>query len=105
MRRKVNVKLVGSVLVGLLVAGVTVHFLHGYQVQRNAYRLLERAEQAAEAKDDEKALAYYAQYLTFVPGDIDALQKYVEALDRRTGEDGDVIALTLRMEQVLRAKP
>src|ERR1043166_7632197 len=104
MQRNLNVKLVGGTLAGLLVAAVAVHFLHGYQVQRNAYRLLERAEQSVAAKDDDKALTYYSQYLSFVPGDIDAMQKYVEALDRRTPVDGDVVRLTLLMEQVLRAK-
>jgi len=102
MHNRVNLKLIGTVVGVLLIASVAVHFLHGYQMQHNAYRLLERA--GAE-QDVDKALAYYSQYLTFVPNDADATQKYAELLDRRGGDDGERIHLVLLMEQVLRAKP
>jgi tetratricopeptide (TPR) repeat protein len=105
MRRKLNVKLVASVLAGLLVASVGVHFLHGYQLQRNAYRLLEQGDRAADDKDDEKALTYYGQYLSFVPNDADTVQKYAQVLDRRAVRGADRVQLILRMEQVLRVKP
>ena len=103
MRRNLNVKLVASVIGGLLVFSVGVHFLHGYQVHRNAYRLLERADQAVAAKEDAKALVYYAQYLALVPNDVDAVQKYAEVLDRRP-DDADPEDLIVRMEKVLRVK-
>jgi tetratricopeptide (TPR) repeat protein len=103
MRRKLNIKLVASVVGGLFVFSVGVHFLHGYQVQRNAYRLRERAEQAVNAKDDGKALTYYAQYLKLAPEDVDSAQKYVEILDRRP-DDADPEDLVVRMENVLRFK-
>jgi len=102
MRRKLNVKLVVSVFASLLIGGVGVHFLHGYQVQRNAYRLLELADQAVTDQKDDKASAYYAQYLSFVPNDVDTVQKYANVLDRQGVTDTDQI---LRMEQVLRVKP
>ncbi|MBI1831499.1 MAG: tetratricopeptide repeat protein, partial [Planctomycetes bacterium] len=104
MQRKINLKLVGIVLAGLFILSVAVHFLHGYQVQRNAYRLLERADRASAEKDVDKALTYYALYLTFSPNDFDATQKYAELLDRR-GDDGDRVHLILLLEQVLRGKP
>ena len=105
MHRKLNIKLVVSVLASLLVASVGVHFLHGFQLQRNAYRLLEMGDQAVNDKKDEKALTYYAQYLTFVPDDADTVQKYAVVLDRRATTDGERLHLILRMEQVLRVKP
>ena len=103
MRRKLNVKLVASVVGGLLVFSVGVHFLHGYQVERNAYRLLERADQAVAAKEDAKALIYYDQYLALVPNDVDTMQKYAELLDRRP-DDADPVDLVVKMEKVLRVK-
>ncbi len=60
MRRKLNVKLVFGLLGGLLLTAVSVHFLHGYQLGRNAYRLLERGDLAREAKEYEKAQTFYA---------------------------------------------
>ena len=104
MRRKLNVKLVAIVLAGLLVFGVGAHFLHAFQLRQNAYRLLERGDQALVHKDFDKALNSYAQYLTFVPGDVDTLQKYAEVLDVRA-DASERVELVLKMEQVLRAKP
>lgn len=104
MRRKLNIKLVACVGGVLFVAGVCVHFLHGYQVGRHAYVLRELADRAVEARDDDRALACYAQYLAFAPNDADSLQKYVEVLERRA-DAGDRVRLVLQMEQVLRAKP
>src|ERR1019366_3777153 len=105
MRRKFNVKLVASVLAGLLITSVGVHFLHGYQLQRNAYRLLEQGDRAVADKEDEKALSYYAQYLNFVPNDADTMQKYAQVMDRRGVSWAERVQLVLRMEQVLRVKP
>jgi cellulose synthase operon protein C len=105
MRRTLNVKFVVIIFASLLMAGIGVHFLHGYQVQRNAYRLLERGDQAVADKKDDNALAYYAQYLSLVPEDVDTLQKYANVLDRTAVADGERVHLILRMEQILRVKP
>lgn len=105
MKRKLNVKLVAGLALGLAVTAVIVHFVHGYQVQQNAYRLLERADRAAESKDFDRALTYYAQYLVFVPDDADTVQKYAEALDRGADTVGERVRVVLLMEQVLRVKP
>ncbi len=105
MRRKLNVKLVFGLLGGLLLTAVSVHFLHGYQLGRNAYRLLERGDLAREAKEYEKAQTFYAHYLTFVPNDPDTVQKYAEVLDRLAQPGADRVQLVKLMEQVLRVKP
>ena len=105
MRRHVNIKLVACVLGTLLVLAIGVHFLHGFQGQRNAYRLLERADRALEAKDDVRAMTYYAQYLAFVPNDVDTVQKYAQVLDRHVESYSDQVRLILLLEQVLRVKP
>jgi len=54
MRRSLNYKFLLGLLAGTAVFGTGVHFLHAYQVRRNAGALLTRAEQAEKA---EKAAA------------------------------------------------
>jgi cellulose synthase operon protein C len=105
MKRRLNYKLVLSLLGGFAVAAIVVHFVHGYQLRRNAHRLLERAERALEEKKPEAALTYYAQYLGFVPDDADTVQKYARVLDTRVDTVADRVRLVLLMEQVLRVKP
>ncbi len=61
--KRLNVKL-ALWLVGIAVFSVVgVHFLHGYQVDRNADFLKVQAEQAQTAGNDEEAVKYYSQYL------------------------------------------
>jgi tetratricopeptide (TPR) repeat protein len=105
MRRKINVKLLAIVLGSALIAAVGIHFLHAYQLGENAYRLLEHGDRALAAREFDKALGYYGQYLTFVPNDANTTQKYVQALDVRAESVSERVKLILMMEQVLRAKP
>src|SRR3974390_2318410 len=99
MLPRLNVKLVAIVLGTLTLVGIGVHFLHGYQLTQNAYRLLERGDEAAQAKDFDKALSCYSQYLTLVPNDVDTLQKYAQVLDVRAVSAADRVELVLKMEQ------
>src|SRR5262245_12163095 len=105
MRRKLNVRLIVSVLGATLCVFVVVHFLHGYQLYRTANRLLERGDRAIEENDDVKALTCYSQYLNFLPNDADTAQKYAQVLDRHVTTVADRVRLILLMEQVLRVKP
>src|SRR5436305_6005263 len=75
MRKSLNIKYLGYWLAAILVLGVGVHFLHGFQVKRNAGALKEQAEKAEEAGDLRHAADYFRQYLGFVPGDTDALAR------------------------------
>jgi len=47
------------------------HFLHGYQVRRNASGLLEQADRAEQEKEPIKALEYLSRYVGLVPADAD----------------------------------
>src|SRR5947209_2393966 len=98
MRRKLNVKLIGGILAGLLIAAAAVHFLHEWQLKRNAYRLLEHGDRAMHDNEYEKARICYAQYLTFVPQDADTAQKYAQVLDRIASSGGERVELVLKME-------
>src|SRR5205085_9037554 len=87
----------------VLVSGV--HFLHAYQIRRNAGVLREQAESALALKDYQRAVTYFRQYLGFVPTDIDAFADYALLLTH------DKIATTQRarlhaflsLESVLRS--
>jgi tetratricopeptide (TPR) repeat protein len=103
MQRKLNVKLVLVLLGSLLVLSVAVHFWHGYQLRQNARYLLDRADRAMSERQLDAALIYYAQYLNFVPNDVDTVQKYAETMD--ASGDADRVQVVLLIEQVLRAKP
>src|SRR5438309_1919741 len=97
---KINVGFLLCLLLGLALCGVGVHFLHGYQLRRNAGAFLvqaDRAEQEArEAKDPrargaqrEKAAQYLRRYLALRPGDTEARARYGRVLEdmARSGND------------------
>ncbi len=80
MRYTLNWKLLIVLLVVVGALGVGVHFLHAYQVDRNARALRERATAAVQAGDAEKARQALTRYLTYVPADADALADYGKVL-------------------------
>ena len=51
-----------------MLLAACVHFLHGFQVKRNASAFLRRADQTEEQEDLRLAAAYLSGYLAFVPG-------------------------------------
>jgi Tfp pilus assembly protein PilF len=104
MRRKLNVRLLLWTVAALVPAAVAVHFVHGYQVRRNAEVLLQRGDQELEQGRPDQALVYYGQYLGFVPGDTDAQEKYVRLLDR-LAPPGDRIRVVLLMQRLLLERP
>src|SRR4051812_17907762 len=55
---------------------VATHFLHAYQVQRNASAMLDRAHRAKDAGELGKATDYLGRYLGMAPDNIDALAEY-----------------------------
>jgi cellulose synthase operon protein C len=87
--RVFNVRLAAILLAVVVVFGVGVFFLHGYQVQRNADFFLdeakkarERAQEAAKNKDTEaerqatkEALEYLHWHVNLMPNDADSLEQ------------------------------
>ena len=102
MRRKLHIKRVVGILGGLFLLAAALFAVHRFQVQRNAYRLLELGDRAVEEGDYEKARTCYSHYLHYAPNDADTAQKYAQVLDKTGGEP---LALLNLMEQVLRLKP
>jgi len=63
--RRLNVKLALWLVIVTLVSVVGVHFLHGYQIDRNAEFLRLQAETAKKDGDVKKAIKQYNQYLKY----------------------------------------
>ena len=107
-RRHVNLKFVLGLLIAVGVTGAGVHFVHGYQVKRQAGILLRRAADARESQDFAKAIDYLGRYLGFEPGNNDALADYAELLDEEGARTGSVrlrVRAFSAQEQVLLREP
>lgn len=61
--KRLNIKLAVILLTVFLVLGVSVHFLHGYQVARHAGGLLDQAQEAREDRKLTEAIQLYDRYL------------------------------------------
>jgi cellulose synthase operon protein C len=102
MNRRVNVKLLASLIGAILLFALGIHLLHGFQERRNSRSLLEQAERAAEAGQKEQAVAHLRTYLGFSPNDTDALSRYGMLLSQlATNPNARLQALDV-LEQVLR---
>ena len=55
MKRRLNLKVLGTLLVATFFLGTGVHFLHGFQVKRKADSLLRRAEDVGVDGDSHPA--------------------------------------------------
>ncbi|MFG0335507.1 MAG: hypothetical protein ACF8TS_19275, partial [Maioricimonas sp. JB049] len=64
---RVNVRLLLVTLTILIVAAVSIHFVHGYWIQRNADVLLERADVAEQEERYSDAISALTQYLNLQP--------------------------------------
>jgi cellulose synthase operon protein C len=82
-KRSINYVAVVVLLVGCILLGVGVHFLHAFQVKRNAHILLEQADQAEQKGENQQALVYLAQYLGMVPNDTAVLARYGLLADKQ----------------------
>jgi|GEM_PF-3297760 len=82
MRRRLNIKLLAGLIVGTLVFGGGVHFLHGIQVKRNADGLINRAQKARDDDNMTEAIRLLARYLSHFPNDKEVAKR--AALDAKT---------------------
>ncbi len=107
MRRRLHVKLLVALLAGSALALVGIHFLHGFQVKRQAGSLLTQADRAEDQKDYRGAIDYLRRYLGFQPTKTDVLARYVRLMAREdvaTTSRARLAAL-LVLESVLRQDP
>ncbi len=76
-----TLKLIASVV----VFGVCVHFLHAYQVDRNANTLLAKSKEAQAEGDLKEATQYLRAYIGFRPQDAGAVADLAQLLDQQAG--------------------
>ena len=76
MRKRFNVRFALYLLVTLIVVAVGTHFLHAYQVRRNAGGFLARADQAEQDGQLSQAADYLGRYLSFNPDDLDTQARF-----------------------------
>jgi predicted Zn-dependent protease len=105
MRRRLNVKLLVWLLAGLTAVGVGVHWLHAFQVRRNARALRQQAERYLAEGQLSEAISYLGQYLTYEPGDTETLAKYALALDQAANSPTARFQAWDLLEQALRREP
>ena len=74
--RSINVAAVLILLVGSVLLGVGTHFLHAYQVKRNAHTLLDQADVAERDGEPDQVADYLGQYLQMAPNDTSVLARY-----------------------------
>jgi tetratricopeptide (TPR) repeat protein/Tfp pilus assembly protein PilF len=100
--RTINLGAVLILLLGGAVVAVSVHFVHGFQLSRNAAYLLEEAKEAQASDRLEEARETLASYLELNPTDTDARFRYGLLLHRAaTSPQGKMHAL-LVLEKALR---
>jgi tetratricopeptide (TPR) repeat protein len=108
MNRSLNVKFLAVLLGALVVIGPSLHFLHAFQVKRNARSLLRHAEKAKEDNQLEQAADYLKRFLGFQPGDNDALADYgkvLAELSRQKRSPRKALDAFLALDQLLRREP
>ncbi len=105
MRRTLNLRFAGVLLGILILTGSAVHFLHGYQVKRNAGALLEQARRARDEGREAQAVDYLGDYLRYMPKDNEALTEYAELLGKLAKSPKAQLRAYLILDQVLRRLP
>jgi tetratricopeptide (TPR) repeat protein len=105
MKRRINPRLLLITLAGLVVLGVGLHLLHGYQVRRNAAAFLREADRHEQEGDDAKAIEDLARYLGLRPDDDGAYARYALLLDKLAKTPRARERAYLVLEQALRRNP
>lgn len=75
MKRKLNLPLILALVVIFSVLGISVHFLHAFQVRRSAGALLREAELAIQDGKSREAIGFLTRYVQLAPLDIGAVVK------------------------------
>src|SRR5438552_12579009 len=102
MTRRLNVRYLACLMVGGTLFATTVHFVHGYQVRRNARTLLAHAQRADADGHPDEAVRFLNDYLTLVPEDTEALATLGQTLDRLINSPRGRLRVLLIYDQVLR---
>jgi tetratricopeptide (TPR) repeat protein len=80
--RALNVRLLNRILAVALVASLVGHFVHEFQLKRNASAFLRQADRAEEQGHLDQSALYLSRYLAYEPNDIDILARYGLTLEK-----------------------
>jgi tetratricopeptide (TPR) repeat protein len=104
-KRSLDIRFLVIFLVLVAVLGGGTHYLHGYQVKRNAAVLLAQANLAEQENDVKRFRTYLARYITFRPDDLEAATRYGLLLDREAKTPRDKYDAFLQLDSVIRRDP
>ncbi len=68
--KRLNIKLAVSLVIGIVVLGAGVHFLHAFQVDRNAEGVFEQAQALYEKGEYDEAYQFGYRYLNLRSEDL-----------------------------------
>ena len=105
MKRRLDVRFLVVLLLAAAALGGGGHFLHGYQVKRNAGYLDDRARKAEEGKDVPAALNYLSRYLAVRPDDAGARGRYGILLAKVAKTEREKEQAFVTLERALREDP
>jgi len=106
MRKKFNVRFFAVMVGALALLAGSIHYLHGYQVRRNARSLLDQARHAEESGHLNQAGGLFSTYLIYYPDDAATLAEYGALLDRQSALDPRARPRALRvLDKALRLNP
>ncbi len=74
--KRLNLRFVAILIVGLILSGTAVHVLHGFQLNRHARHFLEHARQARADGEMVRAASDYERYCDLAPWDVEARAEY-----------------------------
>ena len=84
------------------IFGIGVHFLHAYQVDRNAVTLLDKADSALKAGDKSEAIRHLRTYVGFRPQDGEALARLAKLIDENARTSNQLFDAFVTYQEALR---
>ena len=105
VKKRINYKAILAILGVLVLLGVVVHFVHAFQVKRNAADLREQATVMDKQGQLKEAKDYWSQYVGMMPEDTDALVQYGKLLDKMAKAPAARVKPYTIFENVLRREP
>ena len=100
--RRLNLVFVSVLLVAVVLFGGGMHLVHGFQMQRNASALLDRARRAEAANDLAKAEESLSWYLNLRPEDGPTWAWYARVVDQQDPDRRRLERVLLVHEEALR---
>src|SRR5262249_30528911 len=102
MHRTIRLKAVLVLLCTCLTSGVAVHFVHGFQMKRNARTLLAQADDFEHEDHPEQAVDCLGMYLGLAPGDTEVHIRQALLLERLARTPRAKVEAFLALDAALR---